>query len=54
VLAQASMARVLPRLSTSDQDKILVSPRPAMERVRNVIASLSIPAKKASEGRFGS
>jgi Asp/Glu/hydantoin racemase len=41
VLAQASMARVLPRLSASDQGKILVSPRLAMERVKNVIASLS-------------
>ena len=46
VLAQASMARVLPRLSTADQDKILVSPRLAMERVKNVIASLSISGKK--------
>lgn len=41
VLAQASMARVLPRLSTADQEKILVSPRLAMERVKNVVASLS-------------
>ena len=46
VLAQASMARVLPRLSAADQDKILVSPRFAMERVKNVITSLSIPGKK--------
>ena len=42
VLAQASMARVLPRLSAADQDKILTSPRLAMERVKNVVASLSI------------
>lgn len=42
VLAQASMARVLPRLSMADQEKILVSPRLAMERVKNVIASLSL------------
>jgi Asp/Glu/hydantoin racemase len=42
VLAQASMARVLPRLPAADQDKILVSPRLAMERVKNVVASLSI------------
>src|SRR5215208_6058153 len=46
VLAQASMARVLPRLSASDQEKILVSPRLAMERVKNVIASLSMSTKK--------
>ena len=46
VLAQASMARVLPRLSAADQDKILVSPRLAMERVKNVIASLSVSGKK--------
>lgn len=41
VLAQASMARVLPRLSPADQGKILVSPRLAMERVKGAIASLS-------------
>lgn len=46
VLAQASMARVLPRLSAADRDKILVSPRLAMERVKNVIASLSISGKQ--------
>jgi len=46
VLAQASMARVLPRLSAADQDKILVSPRLAMEGVKNVIASLSLSGKK--------
>ena len=46
VLAQASMARVLPRLSVADQDKILVSPRLGMERVKNVIASLSVSDKK--------
>ncbi|HJR78708.1 MAG TPA: aspartate/glutamate racemase family protein [Anaerolineales bacterium] len=46
VLAQASMARVLPRLSAADQDKILVSPRLAMERVQSVVASLPIPGKK--------
>jgi Asp/Glu/hydantoin racemase len=46
VLAQASMARVLPRLAAADQDKILVSPRLAMERVKNVVASLSIPSEK--------
>ena len=42
VLAQASMARVLPRLPAADQAKVLVSPRFAMERVKNVIASPSI------------
>lgn len=46
VLAQASMARVLPRLSAADQDKILTSPRLAMERVKNVVASLSISSKE--------
>jgi aspartate/glutamate racemase len=46
VLAQASMARVLPRLSVADQEKILVSPRSAMERVKNVIVSPSISEKK--------
>ena len=46
VLAQASMARVLPRLSGAEQDKILVSPRLAMERVRDVIAPLSISSEK--------
>ena len=47
VLAQASMARVLPRLSAADQDKILVSPRLAMERVKHVVASLSISSEKS-------
>jgi glutamate racemase len=46
VLAQASMARVLPRLSAADQDKILVSPRLAMERVKNVVASFSVLGKE--------
>jgi Asp/Glu/hydantoin racemase len=45
-LAQASMARVLPRLSADDQAKVLVSPRLAMERVKDVISSLSIAEKK--------
>ncbi len=47
VLAQASMARVLPRLSAADQGKILTSPRLAMERVKNVVASLSITSKES-------
>jgi Asp/Glu/hydantoin racemase len=46
VLAQASMARVLPRLSAADQDKILTSPRLAMEHVKNVMASLFISSKE--------
>jgi Asp/Glu/hydantoin racemase len=46
VLAQASMARVLPRLSAADQDKILVSPRLAMEQVKNIVASLPISGKE--------
>lgn len=47
VLAQASMARVLPQLSAADQAKVLVSPRLAMERVKNVIASLSVSGKRS-------
>ncbi|HJQ13411.1 MAG TPA: aspartate/glutamate racemase family protein [Anaerolineales bacterium] len=46
VLAQASMARVLPRLSAADQGKILVSPRLAMEQVKTVMASLSLSSGK--------
>ena len=41
VLAQASMARVLPRLPAAEQDKILVSPPLAMEQVKNVVIGLS-------------
>jgi len=41
VLAQASMARVLPRLSQDEQDKILVSPPRAMAQVKNVLSSRS-------------
>ena len=41
VLAQASMARVLPRLSASERDKFLVSPRLAMEQVKKIIFELS-------------
>lgn len=37
VLAQASMARVLPRLSNDEQDKILVSPPRAMAQLRNIL-----------------
>jgi Asp/Glu/hydantoin racemase len=39
VLAQASMARVLPGLPAAERAKIMSSPRPAMERVRDVMAS---------------
>jgi aspartate/glutamate racemase len=46
VLAQASMARVLPRLSPADQDKILISPRLAMQRVKDTIAPTSTSDKK--------
>jgi aspartate/glutamate racemase len=42
VLAQASMARVLPLLSVADQHKILVSPRSAMERVKNIVSFFPI------------
>jgi Asp/Glu/hydantoin racemase len=37
VLAQASMARVIPRLPEAQQEKVLSSPRLAMERVRQVV-----------------
>ena len=37
VLAQASMARVLPRLNGEAQSRILTSPRLAMERVRSIV-----------------
>ena len=46
VLAQASMARVLPSLSTAEQDKFLSSPRFAMEQVKNVLSSLSLSGMK--------
>jgi len=46
VLAQASMARVLPRLSEAEQDKMLVSPRLAMEQVKNVISSRNVAGEK--------
>jgi len=42
VLAQASMARVLPSLSAAEQDKFLSSPRFAMEQVKNILSSLSL------------
>ena len=47
VLAQASMARVLPRLSVADQNKILISPRLAMERVKSIISDKfpAVPAQ---------
>ena len=41
LLAQASMARVLSRLSAAEQDKFLVSPRLAMERVKKIVSGLS-------------
>ncbi len=37
VLAQASMARVLPKLSLAAQNKVLTSPRLGMERVKAVL-----------------
>lgn len=43
VLAQASMARVLPRLSQDQQDKCLSSPPLAMERVRQVLEEHASP-----------
>ena len=38
VLAQASMARVLPRLSAEEQDKVLVSPPRAMAQVKSLLS----------------
>ena len=38
VLAQASMARVLPRLSAEEQDKVLISPPRAMARVKSLLS----------------
>ncbi len=43
VLAQASMARVLPRLPEGDRARFLTSPRLAMERVRRLILE-GVPA----------
>jgi Asp/Glu/hydantoin racemase len=40
VLAQASMARVLPSLSADEQGKFLVSPRFVMEQVKSILADL--------------
>ena len=39
VLAQASMARVLPRLSAGEQSKVLVSPPRAMAQVKTLLSS---------------
>jgi Asp/Glu/hydantoin racemase len=41
VLAQASMARVLPRLPAAARAKCISSPRLAMERVRDIVAQRS-------------
>ena len=49
VLAQASMARVLPRIPAAERDKFMSSPRLAMERVRDQMASLSLPGKNQKE-----
>lgn len=38
VLAQASMARVVPQLPAGEREKFLSSPQPGMERVRAVLA----------------
>src|SRR5215216_7185090 len=46
VLAQASMARVLPGLPAAEQGKFMSSPRLAMEQVRNVLSSLSLAGEK--------
>lgn len=50
VLAQASMARVLPRLPAAEQDKFLVSPRLAMQQVKNIISGLT-PISSSQRGK---
>jgi Asp/Glu/hydantoin racemase len=47
VLAQASMARVLPGLPAAEQGKFMSSPRLAMEKVKNILSSLSLSAEQA-------
>jgi Asp/Glu/hydantoin racemase len=43
VLAQASMARVLPRLSSTEQEKVLVSPPRAMAQVKSILSHIEEP-----------
>jgi Asp/Glu/hydantoin racemase len=43
VLAQASMARVLPRLSSKEQDKALVSPPRAVAQVKSILSRSGAP-----------
>lgn len=46
ILAQASMARVLPSIPGAERGKFMSSPRLAMERVKNVLVSPPFPDKK--------
>jgi Asp/Glu/hydantoin racemase len=46
VLAQASMARVLPGIPTAERSKFMSSPRLAMQRVEKEIVALSLPGRK--------
>ncbi len=49
VLAQASMARVLPSLPAAEQDKFLSSPRFAMRQVRDIVSRSSSPARSQQD-----
>ena len=46
VLAQASMARVLPGIPTAERGKFMSSPRLAMQRVKKEIVALSLSSRK--------
>ena len=46
VLAQASMARVLPGIPTAERSKFMSSPRLAMQRVEKEIVALSLPGRQ--------
>lgn len=46
VLAQASMARVLPGIPEAERSKFMSSPRLAMQRVEKEIVALSLPGRK--------
>lgn len=46
VLAQASMARVLPGIPEAERSKFMSSPRLAMQRVEKEIVALSLPGRQ--------
>jgi Asp/Glu/hydantoin racemase len=46
VLAQASMARVLPGIPAAERSKFMSSPRLAMQRVEKEIVALSLPGRQ--------